>query len=231
MRLTTASRKAIAYACMHYHYSKKIPVNPLGYNVYNDTDEWCGVVLFGYGANNQIGTPYGLAQGQCLELTRVALNGKQEHTSQCISMALKQLKKDCPLCKLVVSYADIDQNHLGTIYQATNWIYVGDCMVNSNDESVVINGKRMHGKSVSDYLKRITGGGKIADRLQFIREHLDKNAYKYITAGKRKYLYPMDKRIRKKIMVLMKPYPKTDEDWKKIDRTQFLKKNSDDDKN
>ena len=198
MRLTTASRKAISYACLHYHYSRTAPANALGYNVYNDADEWCGVVLFGYGANNQIGAPYELAQGQCLELTRVALNGKQEHTSQCISRALKQLKKDCPLCKLVISYADIDQKHLGTIYQATNWIYVGDSNVNCYDGSVVINGKRLHGKSVSYKLKRIAKGDKIADRLQFIREHLDKDAYKYRTAGKRKYLYPMDKRIRKK---------------------------------
>lgn len=52
MRLAKASAKAVRYACMHFHYAKAVPVNTLGYNVYNDDDEWCGVVLFGSGSNN-----------------------------------------------------------------------------------------------------------------------------------------------------------------------------------
>ena len=63
MRLTRATQQAIKFACLHFHYSKAVPANPIGYNVYNDADEWCGVVLFGTGATPNIGMPYNLPQG------------------------------------------------------------------------------------------------------------------------------------------------------------------------
>ena len=125
MRLTRATPAAIRYACMHYHYAKAVPSVQYGYNVYNDSEEWCGVICYGSGATPNIGKPYGLKQGEILELVRVALNGKQEKTSQAVSASLRQLHKDNRVLKMVVSYADIDQNHYGTIYQATNFIYLG----------------------------------------------------------------------------------------------------------
>lgn len=157
MRLTYATPKAIDYACKHFHYAKAVPVNTLGYNVYNDNGEWCGVVLFGSGANNKIGNEYSLNQGQVLELVRVALNGKQSCTSQVVAASLKHLHQDCPLCRLVVSYADCDQSHLGTIYQATNWVYVGTMMKDQHDSSWVVNGKRYHGRIISDWVRNRGG--------------------------------------------------------------------------
>ena len=58
MRLEIASHKAIKYACMNFHYAKAIPVNTFGYSVFNEKDEWCGVVLYGTGANNNLATQY-----------------------------------------------------------------------------------------------------------------------------------------------------------------------------
>lgn len=220
MRIAKANKDSIKFACMKFHYAKAVPVNTCGYNVYNDKNEWCGVVLFGTGANNNIGTAYGLLQGQCVELVRVALNGKQEHTSQAVAMCLKQLKVDCPLVRLVVSYADCDQSHLGTIYQATNWIYVGTNLVNSKDSLWIINGKRYHGRIISDWV-RSHGGLKGLTREQFLRKYYDENAVEYVTKGKRKYLMPLDKKLRKQIAALAKPYPKSDDNWVKIDRSQF----------
>lgn len=219
MRLTPATHKAISYACRHFHYSKSVPSTLQGYNVYNCKDEWCGVVLFSGGANNEIGKPYGLVQGQILELVRVALNGKQEHTSQAVAMSLKQLHHDKPMCRLVVSYADCDQSHLGTIYQATNWVYVGTMLENKHDASWVIKGKRIHGRNISEYVRN-RGGLNGMSREEFIKKYYDPNAEKYTTKGKRKYLMPMDKAMRKQIKSLAQPYPKND-DWVKIDRRRF----------
>lgn len=154
-----------------------------------------------------------------MELVRVALNGKQEHTSQAVALALKELKKDCPLCRLVVSYADCDQDHLGTIYQATNWIYAGH-IENKNNLCYMIKGKKMHKKMVGDYTR---------NRYGFLSMENVKRAYntedvlRIDTKGKRKYLMPMDKQMRKQILPLAQPYPKTDENWQKIDRKQFEK--------
>lgn len=164
MRLTIATHNAIKYACLHFHYAKAIPVNTLGYNVYNKKNEWCGVILYGIGANNNIGKEYNLLQGSVLELVRVALNGKQECTSQAVAMSLKQLHKDCPLVKLVVSYADCDQSHLGTIYQATNWVYVGTSKQNQTDSSWIVNGKRYHGRIISDWVRAKGGAARSYER-------------------------------------------------------------------
>lgn len=156
MRITRATNESIKYACIRFHYAKAVPVNTIGYNIYNDNGEWCGVVLYGRGANNNIGNEYKLKQGEVVELVRVALNGKQECTSKAVAMTLKQLHKDCPLIRLVVSYADCDQNHLGTIYQATNWIFVGTKEVGANG-GYIVKGKKVHRRTVNGWIKHRGG--------------------------------------------------------------------------
>lgn len=217
MKLTYATNKAIEFACKQFHYAKSVPVNTLGYNVYNNNGEWCGVILFGMGAAKNIGSPYGLLQGQILELVRVALNGKQEQTSQVVSQALKQLHKDCPLCRLVVSYADCDQNHLGTIYQATNWIYVG---ITATGKGIhfLIKGKKVHSKTARDKTLREYPTSSFENMKKAYNTDDIKDFY---SKGKRKYLYPLDKKMRKQIESLRQPYPKDSENWEKIDREKF----------
>lgn len=223
MRLTRATLQAIRFACLHYHYSKSVPANPVGYNVYNDAGEWCGVILYAVGATPNIGTAYNVPTGGVLELVRVALNGKQEHTSQAVSMSLKQLKKDVPQCRLVVSYADCDQHHLGTIYQATNWVYTGTNNKGSRG-GWIVHGKKMHPKSVHSRIVVVDGKRQHCPQTtEAVRKYLDPDAVEFFTQGKRKYLMPLDKKMRKQILPLSKPYPKNEE-WFKIDRSIFKDK-------
>lgn len=199
MQITNASTQAIRYACQHYHYSGTMPSVQYGFNVYNDTGEWCGVVCFGGGATPRIGSPYGLCQGEVLELVRVALNGKQLATSQCVAAALRELHRQNPLVKLVVSYADADQNHVGTIYQATNWIYEG--LKNKGTRAAfMVNGRRMHPKTVYSY------GWRQSEK--WLRENVDPEATQLITAGKHKYLYSFDRKLTRLLKTKAKPYPK-----------------------
>jgi hypothetical protein len=207
MRLEKATYKAIKYSCMKFHYAKSVPVNTFGYSVFNNNKEFCGVVLYGTGANNNIATQYKLKQGEVIELVRVALNGKQECTSKCLSISLRLIKKDIPLCKMIVSYADIDQNHTGIIYQATNWTYTGISMQNTTDSSWIVNGKRYHGRIISDWVKS-KGGLNGISRSEFLKKHYDKNAKEFITKGKIKYLYPISHEMKKLCKSLSKPYPK-----------------------
>ena len=199
MRIGFATRAAAEYACQNFHYSGTTPVIKHGFSVFNDADEWCGVILFGSGANPHIASAYGLWQGEVLELVRVALNGKQEQTSKCVATALKELHKIDPVVKMVVSYADCDQNHVGTIYQATNWIYEG--LVNVGTRSAfIVHGKKMHPKSC--YQK----GWR--QSLPWIRENIDPEAEIHVTKGKHKYLYSYDRKIRKMLLKRSKEYPK-----------------------
>lgn len=207
MKLELASYKAIKYACLNFHYAKSLPVNTIGFSVFNTKNEWCGVVLYGTGANNNIANTYELKQGQVIELVRMALNGKQESTSKALSISLKLIKKLVPMAKLIVSYADKDQEHTGVIYQATNWFYVGTSMENKTDSSWVINGKRYHGRIISDWVKQ-KGGLNGLSRKNFLIKHYDKNAFEFITKGKLKYIYPLHNSMLALCNKLKKDYPK-----------------------
>lgn len=198
IELKLANPKSIKYACLKFHYAKCVPVVSYGFNVY-ENGEWCGVILFGSGATKNIASPFGMNQGEVLELVRVALNGKQTTTSQCVAAALKKLHQLNPLCKIVVSYADLDQEHAGTIYQATNWIYLG-CMNEGNRGAFIINGKKTHPRTIG-----AMGG---IQSLSWVKEHIDPNATEFFTKGKHKYVFVFDKRLRKKYQKQGLPYPK-----------------------
>ncbi len=205
MKLEKASYKAIKYACLNFHYAKSVPVNCFGYSVFNDKDEWCGVIVYGHGSNNNIAKPFGLKIGEVLELVRVALNGKQEFTSKAVAMSLKLIKKDIPLCKLVVSYADLDKNHIGIIYQATNWYFVGIKMENKKDCSYIIDGKRVHGRTITAKFKKYGLSATIENIKKFYKTD---DVEAYITKGKVKYLYPFCDETRRLCEKLKQDYIK-----------------------
>lgn len=197
MRIEKASGQAIKYACMKFHYAKAVPQIRLGYSVFNDNNEWCGVVLFSNGANPHIASEFGYVQGQVVELVRVALNGKQNTTSQVLGAALRQLKKHAPGVKLIVSYADRNQEHIGTIYQATNWMYIGEY---ASERGIMLNGKLIHRRSVSSKYGTST--------MSWLKENVDPDAEVIKGKTKIKYIFPLNKWTRKKLKDRSKPYPK-----------------------
>lgn len=200
MILKIASQKAITYACKYFHYAERSPTaGCFGYSVFNDKNEWCGVILFGAGANNNVGKPFGLRIGQIMELTRMALNGKQESTSQAMAIAIRLLKKDRPLVKMLVSYADTGQNHKGIIYQATNWTYTG-LSSDSGLSYVDKNGKKRHARVV-DLTKKTYN----ITREEAIKK-LGFTAVKI--TRKHRYIYFLDKSMLHLKQEMGKPYPK-----------------------
>lgn len=195
MRLETASYKAIKYACLNFHYAKSIPNVGLAYSVFNNLNEWCGVICFGLGATNNIAKPYNLVQGQVVELLRMALNGKQDSTTKALSIAIKLVSKKAPNVKLLVSYADSEQGHFGVIYQATNWFYTGF----STDTNLIVNGKREH---------RRTLGSRFGTCSSEKLKKMGYNVEILKTKPKWKYIYPIDKSLIGYCKSISKPYPK-----------------------
>lgn len=186
MRLEIASSKAIRYACMNFHYAKSIPMVQIGFSVFNKNNEWCGVICYSIGANNNISKPYGLNQGQVCELVRMALNGKQQSTSKAMAISIKLLHKYNPLLKLVVSYADTEQGHSGIIYQACNWYYTES----RKGKVPILNGKRIHKRTYSSVYGSYAGVEMVE------------------TKPKHKYIYPLDKSLVPMCKRMAKPYPK-----------------------
>ena len=189
MILKKANSKAVKYACENFHYSKSVPTIQYSYNVYNNNNEWCGVIVFGGGASSNLYKNMNICSGELLELERVALNGKQEITSKALALSLKLLHKENPLCKLVISYADTRQKHIGTIYKATNWIYLGK---RKCDYEFFYNGKWRHSRSINA-LKN--------------RQEIKQKCPKRKASDKFKYVYCFDKELREKYQKIALPYP------------------------
>lgn len=183
-----ASAKAVRYAIMNWHYSKSIPMCQANYAFFNAKNDFCGVICFAIGANNNIAKPFGMNGGQVIELVRVALNGKQSTTSKSVSLALKFVKKDAPLAKLCVSYADTTQGHTGVLYQATNWFFIGESKDNSNIDPLT--GEKKHRRTISS-IYGTAAGAKACE-----------------TVVKYKYIYPLDKSLIPMCKAMAKPYPK-----------------------
>lgn len=174
---------------MNFHYAKTIPASTIAYSVFNSDNEWCGIVSFCYPSGVMSGKAFGLVQGQFIEINRVALNGKQGATSKVLSTAIKLFKKQNPTVKLLISYADKGQNHIGVIYQATNWAFVGEN--ESSGKDFFYKGKWRHDRTLNEFPKDILSALKVRKR-----------------SGKYKYIYPLDKSLIPLIKPLIKPYPK-----------------------
>jgi hypothetical protein len=192
LKIDWASHEAAKYACLNWHYSKCLPVGKLVKIGAWENDKFIGVVIFGRGANKSLGEPYKLDQTECCELVRIALTNHKTPVSRIMSIAIKLLKNIHKQLKLVISFADSEQNHHGGIYQATNWVYVGK--TNSADE-YLYKGKRWHGrafrKSLGSHLNYMNKGLEIIQGSQ-----------------KHRYLMPLDDNMRKQVQQLAKPYPK-----------------------
>lgn len=197
LKIDWATHEAAKYACLNWHYSKSMPASKIVKVGAWEDGKFIGVVLFSGGATLQIAMPYSLTQFQVCELTRIALRNHKNPVSRIMSIALKFLKKQSPKIILVTSYADLEQNHHGGIYQATNWIYVGKT---KPDCCLKVKGIVEHRKTIYERYGN--------QSLDWIRKNIDPLAERIPDLGKYKYLMPLDESVRKKIELLRKPYPK-----------------------
>lgn len=198
LHLDWCSYKAAKYAVEHWHYSKTLPAPPIiKIGVWED-DKFIGCVLFSRGNTQNLGTAYGLSMIEVCELSRVALDKHKSSVTKIISVALLMLKKKEKL-KLVVSFADANQSHLGIIYQAGNWVYSG---LSSAGYKFLMGGKEYHSRQVATDGVNIQFGRK--RKCPKISE-----CERINLKPKYRYLYPLDSEIKKQIELLRKPYPKT----------------------
>ena len=105
------------------HYAKRIPNIMYAFGLY-ESKELIGVITYGMPASPS------LCKGVCgekykssvVELNRLCLETNiKNYASYLISSSLKLLPKPT----IVVSYADTSMNHVGYVYQATNFLYTG----------------------------------------------------------------------------------------------------------
>jgi hypothetical protein len=195
LRIDWATHAAAKYACENWHYSKSLPVGKMVKVGVWEFGQFKGVLLFAWGMNKSLGSPYGLHMNECCELVRIALRSHEVPVSRMMALALKWLSKQSEGLRLVVSFADPAAGHHGGIYQATNWIYTGQSAHNFEWR---LNGKRLN--------KRAYTGNQFGKPQS--KANVPVGAVRFILPGKHRYLMPLDADMRARIMPLAKPYPK-----------------------
>lgn len=196
LRIDWATHEAAKYAVENWHYSKTLPVGKMAKIGAWEDGRFIGVVIFAWGMNKDLGSPYGLKLGECAELVRVALTKHRSEVSKILSIATRFLKRQSPGLRMLVSFADPSEGHHGGIYQANGWQYAG-----TSPASVewLLNGKRLNRRA---YTGQQFGGGKASVA------GIPKGAIKRKVQGKHRYLMPLDAEMRKRILPLARPYPK-----------------------
>lgn len=193
LKVAPCEYEASRYAVMNWHYSKAMPSGKLAkFGVWED-NKFIGTIIYGRGATPQLVKPYGLQQTEACELVRVAMKEHTAPVSQALAESLRQLKEKNPGLRLVISFADPSEGHAGTIYQATNWVYTGksaDATFSKNPRT----GRIIHPRTI-----QARKGSNTILPIEY---------EKIIKPGKHRYLYPLDRNMRKQIMKLAKPYPR-----------------------
>lgn len=174
------------------HYAKRKCSISYSFGLYRD-NLLEGIVTFGSPPSRA------LCVGVCgidfvdkvIELNRLCINSKNSKNSASflVSQALKQIGN-----KIVVSYADTSMQHIGYIYQATNWIYTG--LSAKRTERYDINNPNAHSKSVTE-----RKGINYQDLA--VRERPQKHRYIYFVGNKR-----FKKQALKNLKYQILPYPK-----------------------
>ena len=201
LRLDWASHAAAKHACETWHYSRSVPAGKLVKIGVWESGRFIGVVMFGRGASINLGTKYGLGQDQVAELVRIALRDHITPVSRIMAIAIRMFAKAQPGIRLIVSFADPMQGHVGGVYQAAGWVYSGETE-SQQGKFFVVHGVRRHGKS----LHSIYGVG--GQRLEWLRANVDPNATVAPSIPKHRYLMPLDAAMKRQVATLAKPYPK-----------------------
>jgi hypothetical protein len=195
LRIDWCSYDAAKYAVKHWHYSRSLPCSKTARLGVWENEKFIGAVVFAWGANRHLAGEYKLKMTECAELCRIALTKHSTPVSRIISIAIKMLTREMPGIRLLVSYADLNQGHCGKIYQASNWLFVGET---GHEAGIMLNGKLTHRRTINSKY----GTSDIA----WLRKRVDTAARRYEGKPKFKYLLPLDDEIRERIKPLRKTY-------------------------
>lgn len=185
------------------HYAKRMPSISYAYGLY-DGDELIGVVTYGTPPSSTL--RYGVCgkeyAGHVLELNRLCLKyNRKNEASYLVSRSIKLLPPD----KIIVSFADTQQNHTGVVYQACNFLYTG---LSAKRTDWRVRGKEnLHGQTIADEFRGVK------NRAEMMRRKYGDDFYLQPRSRKHRYIYITGNRLfKREAMKAMKynieAYPK-----------------------
>lgn len=135
---------------LNVHYARRKPSISYAYGLF-DMGELIGVCTFGSPASPSLvkGVCGGQFMKHVIELNRLVLRyNRKNEASFLVSQSLKLLPKP----KVVISYADTDQSHVGIVYQATNFLFTGTTKPRTDIDTGEKHSR--HYEGITDYSKR-----------------------------------------------------------------------------
>jgi hypothetical protein len=184
-----------------HHYLHTLPGGTmLCFGVFLD-DRLLGAMTIGVGPKLGHRLVEGAANRDCATLTRLWLSDDLPFNSESrvIGIVLRSLARHTSL-KFLLAYADPAVGHVGTIYQATNWLFTGlsqaGVMMDLGD------GVPRHTRTLGYVLgthsmRRLRSQGIEVTPIYKSRKH--------------RYLYFLERKWRSRLRAPILPYPKGDE--------------------
>ena len=182
------------------HYLHRRTLCAQSFGLYTVKDDLVGIVIYGNPPGNRVAASIcgEDERKNVYELTRLWVDDSvpKNGESYLIGNSLKLIDRE-----IVISYADIGYNHLGVVYQATNFLYTG---LSSPITHYSIDGDdSFHKRNIAIHYGSMKKAREIlGDRLQCYpgpRKH----RYVYFNADKRRKV-----ELRDKLRYDVLPYPK-----------------------
>jgi hypothetical protein len=194
-------RKACDEYILQIHYAKRYPSVSYAFGLFKE-DTLVGVVTYGTPVSSTLRR--GLAGDDhikdVLELNRLCLrNNLKNEASFLVSKSLKLL----PNGKIIISFADCSQGHVGYVYQACNFTYHG---LSAKRTDWALHSKpHLHGHTVGDEFRgqpkrSVLMREKYGDDF-YLKPRPRKHRYVYVTGKHKKVVY-------KDIKYKIEDYPK-----------------------
>lgn len=190
-------RKDCANFILNIHYAKRWPPISYAFGLFVD-GILHGIVTYGTPASTTLRT--GIAgkefSANVLELNRLCLlfNIKNE-ASFLVGNSLRMLPKN----KIIVSFADTSQNHVGYVYQATNFLYTG---LSAKRTDWKIKGKEhLHGQTIADEFRGCE------NRVEAMRKKYGSDFYLLARPRKHRYVFIVGSKKFKKNVIQALKYP------------------------
>lgn len=187
------SRQDVSSFIENNHYSGNINgcISDFCYALYDTIGEMKGALFYGRMAMANQWKRFSDNPDNVIELRRLCcVDDTPKNTeSYFIGKSLKLLESDW-MKGIVVSYADKEYGHNGTIYKASNFTMVGEV---AGAKVIIYNGKQYHDKAIRTKYK-----GQLKPFAKRIKDALDSgDAYYKKTAGKYTYIYQLEKNKRR----------------------------------
>ena len=166
------------------HYARRLPQIVYAFGLFEKRNI-IGILTFGRGPVPSISKAFGEYHMSVYEFNRLCINLPLERRKNVATWFCSRAIKMLPKSKILISYSDTTQGHIGYVYQALNWLYTGEGSVGTYG-LLIDDGTVKHTR----YRKKWMDSGRVKEKI------MNKPKYRYI------YIHG-DKRFKRNVLKIL----------------------------